>query len=72
RYRLTFPVETNIVIFEPVDAGAGVAALGAALERAGILAHPFDDRHIRMVTHLDIRGEDMERIVRVLPGILAA
>jgi len=72
RYRLTFPVETNIIIFEPADAGGGTGRLDAALKEAGILAHQFGDRYMRMVTHLDIHAEDMERIGRLLPRILAA
>jgi|WetSurMetagenome_2_1015567.scaffolds.fasta_scaffold16939_6 threonine aldolase len=72
RYRLAFPVETNIVIFEPTDAGAGVSALDEALKKAGILAHPFGERFMRMVTHLDVGAGDMERLEALLPGILAA
>ena len=72
KYRLTFPVETNIVIFAPVDANAGMAPLEAALRREGILAHLFAPRSMRMVTHLDVQGEDVERLERVLPRILAS
>ena len=71
RFRLAFPVETNIVIFEPADDAADAASVDAALRREGILALPFGGRFIRMVTHLDIHDEDMERIDRVLPRILA-
>jgi threonine aldolase len=71
-YRLAFPVETNIVIFAPVDAGAEMGALAAALKREGILAHQFAARSMRMVTHLDVLNEDMERIERVLSRLLAA
>jgi threonine aldolase len=72
RYRLVFPVETNIVIFEPTEAGAGVSGLDGALKKAGILALPFGERFMRMVTHLDFGAGDMERLERLLPGILAA
>jgi threonine aldolase len=72
RYRLTFPVETNIVIFGPVDESAGIAKLDEALRKAGILSLPFAERFIRMVTHLDFGAGDMERLERLLPGILAA
>ena len=72
RYRLMFPVETNIIIFEPADARAGIAKLDEALRKAGILALPFGERYMRMVTHLDFGEGDMERIERLLPGILAA
>jgi threonine aldolase len=72
KYRLTFPVETNIVIFGPADALADMAALDAALKNEGILAHRFGERSMRMVTHLDIRADDRERLERLLPRILAA
>jgi threonine aldolase len=72
RYRLTFPVETNIVIFGPVDEKAGISKLDEALRNAGILALPFAERFMRMVTHLDFGAGDMERLERLLPRILAA
>ncbi len=72
RYRLTFPVETNIIIFGPVDEDAGISKLDEALRNAGILALPFAERFMRMVTHLDFGAGDMERLERLLPRILAA
>lgn len=72
RYRLTFPVETNIIIFGPVDADAGISKLDEALRKAGVLALPFAERFMRMVTHLDFGAGDMERLERLLPRILAA
>jgi threonine aldolase len=72
RYRLTFPVETNIIIFGPSDDNAGIAKLDEALRKAGILALPFAERFMRMVTHLDLGAGDMERLERLLPRILAA
>ncbi|HEY5132652.1 MAG TPA: low-specificity L-threonine aldolase [Candidatus Krumholzibacteriaceae bacterium] len=71
RCRLAFPVETNIVIFEAVDGAAGALRIDEALRREGILAHPFGDRYVRMVTHLDVTAPDMERLERILPRILA-
>jgi threonine aldolase len=72
RYRLVFPVETNIIIFEPADPRASIAELDAALKKAGILALPFGERFMRMVTHLDFGAGDMDLLERLLPGILAA
>ena len=71
RFSLTFPVETNIVIFEAAEGGPDAAAVDAALRREGILALPFGGRYTRMVTHLDVHDEDMERLDRVLPRVLA-
>jgi threonine aldolase len=71
KYRLTFPVETNIVIFGPADTNVDMAKLDADLKNDGVLAHRFGERSMRMVTHLDILAEDRERLERLLPRILA-
>ena len=71
KYRLTYPVETNIVIFESKDARCNMGMLAESLRAEGILGHPFGANAMRMVTHLDILPKDMERLERVLPGILA-
>lgn len=71
RYRLVFPVETNIVIFEPVDEATDIAKLDSRLRMAGILALPFGGKFMRMVTHLDIRKEDMEILELELPRLLS-
>jgi len=72
RFTLTFPVETNIIIFGSVAPSFESDALAATLAREGILALPFGGRYVRMVTHLDILPEDMGRLERVLPRMLAA
>ena len=46
--------------------------LDGTLKKAGILALPFGERFMRMVTHLDFGAGDMERLERLLPKILAA
>lgn len=69
-YRLRFPVETNIVILEPADPKADMKKLDEALRRAGVLAHRFGERSMRMVTHLDVHAEDQTRLERLLPRIL--
>jgi threonine aldolase len=71
-YRLTFPVETNIVIFETIDPSGSMEGLARALAENGVLALPFAARSMRMVTHLDILNADMERLERVLPRLLGA
>jgi threonine aldolase len=72
KYRLTFPVETNIVIFAPADPLVEMGALDSALKKVGVLAHQISAHSMRMVTHLDVLDADMERIERVLPRVLAA
>ncbi len=59
--RLAYPVETNIVIVEVMDAADTPARLVAELEREGVRIVPWDDRRVRLVTHLDVSEEDTER-----------
>ena len=72
RYKLTFPVETNIIIFETVDPAGSMERFSRALAEGGVLALPFGARSMRMVTHLDILGSDMDRLERILPRALDA
>ena len=70
KYRITYPVETNIVIFESNDTSSDMGALADSLKKEGILSHPFGAHFMRMVTHLDIVPADMERLEKILPRIL--
>jgi threonine aldolase len=70
KYRITYPVETNIVIFESNDTSSDMGALADSLKKEGILSHPFGAHSMRMVTHLDIVPADMERLEKILPRIL--
>jgi threonine aldolase len=58
-------VETNIVIFEPAprDAFSNVIS---ALRARGVLVNPLEDGRIRMVTHLDLTEEMLERVVETI------
>jgi threonine aldolase len=74
-----FPVETNIVIFEV--GGNGNSATGAAsakktapeiiaaLLSQNIRVSSMSPTHIRMVTHLDVTPEMIQRTIEVLRGI---
>lgn len=57
-------VETNIVIFETPDRPA--ADIAKELKGQGILCSPFSDKHIRMVTHLDVSPRMIEQAVNVI------
>ncbi len=54
-------VQTNIVIFTAKDAGLPAADLLARLAARKVLAVPVDADRVRMVTHLDVGAEDVER-----------
>ena len=67
---IAFPVETNIVVVavDPKRWPATDALLGALRER-GVLAVPFGAGRIRMVTHLDVSADDIERAGDVLTSL---
>ncbi len=69
RLRLLFPVETNIVIFEMADNSADIEQLREALEEEGILSLTFGGC-MRMVTHLDVSSDDIERFGAAVSSIL--
>ncbi len=77
-----FPVETNIVIFEVTTSGinSGQASgsssslktapeIISALNLQNIRVSAMSDKHIRMVTHLDVTPEMVQRTVEVLKGL---
>lgn len=56
------PVETNIVIFE-VKGRYTAASLAALLKEQGIYVMAISPKQIRIVVHLDIRPEDVQRTI---------
>ncbi len=63
-------VETNIVIFR-IDEGLGTAAaMAARLQEQGVWVVPFGPQLIRLVTHLDVRPEDIARACEVLQAVV--
>jgi len=63
------PVETNIVIFKVDAAAFAVDRFLRKLADDGVLAVPFGPGLVRMVTHLDVSADDIERVGQVLAGI---
>lgn len=62
------PVETNIIIFE-VKGKYTVATLFEALKKQHILTHIISQTQIRIVTHLDISKEMVERTIDAIKGL---
>jgi threonine aldolase len=62
------PVETNIVIFS-IEKSIGKEAILQQLKGYDILAVPFGETEIRMVTHLDFNDTMLERLLTVLHSI---
>lgn len=65
-----FPVQTNIIIFQPDSRWKSNQETLQLMAENGIKAAAFGPKHIRLVTHLDFTGEMLEEAVRVFERIL--
>lgn len=67
-------VQTNIVIFtvELAPARPPSSVFLEDLERRGVRALPVDDRHVRMVTHLDVDRSDIETAIGAVREVMEA
>jgi threonine aldolase len=64
-------VETNIVIFDAAGTGLTSFRLAEAMKKEGILIHAISKTQIRLVTHLDVNAENIEKTLKVFGEILA-
>jgi len=62
-------VETNIVIFDIANAGMTAAQVAEAMKNEGVLIHAFGKTQIRLVTHLDVSAEDIEKALKVFEKV---
>ncbi len=62
------PVETNIVVCTLEDT-LPTGAFIQKLKDAGILVLEFGHQKIRMITHLDVGDEEIEKVMQVLPEL---
>ena len=67
--REIFPVETNIVIFEPDAASVSRDTLLVLLEKKGLRVSAFGKNYMRMVTHLDFSEEELAKTKEILSQI---
>jgi threonine aldolase len=63
-------VQTNIVLFSPLDVGISVRAMVADLARQGIKLDGRSESTIRCVTHKDISKDDIEYTLGAIKSIL--
>jgi threonine aldolase len=63
-------VQTNIVIFDIKKSGWSSGDLLRALAQRGVLAVPVDNERLRMVTHLDVNRDDVERAGNIVREVL--
>ncbi len=62
--------ETNIVLLHTEDTGHTAEEFLAACSEHGVLGVPFDEHVVRFCTHLDVSGEDVERVVERVSAAL--
>ncbi len=67
--RLSFPVETNIVIFRVEDESIDFGRFTGKLEEAGIKVLAFGNRSVRVVTHLNVSSDDIDYFEEVMSGL---
>ena len=63
-------VETNIVIFDVANAGMTGSQVAEAMKKEGVLIHPIGKTQIRLVTHLDVNAEDIEKALKAFEKLL--
>lgn len=63
-------VETNIVIFDIANAGMTAAQVAEAMKKEGVLIHAIGKTQIRLVTHLDVTAEDIEKGLKAFKKVL--
>ena len=62
------PVETNILIFE-VRGKYTAPELAAKFKEQGIFVIPISPKQVRMVVHLDISADDVQRTIDVINSL---
>jgi threonine aldolase len=63
-------VETNIIIFDVADTGMTASQVAEAMKKEAIFIHAFGKTQIRLVTHLDVSSEDIERALKAFEKVL--
>jgi threonine aldolase len=62
-------VETNIIIFSTADTGMTAAQVTEDMKKEGVLIHAFGKTQIRLVTHLDVSSEDIEKALKAFKKV---
>jgi threonine aldolase len=65
-YRVVYPVQTNIVIFEQPAEGPSPAERAARWREQGLLINPIGNRQFRAVTHYGIEADDIRRALEII------
>jgi threonine aldolase len=63
-------VETNIVIFDVANTRMTALQVAEMMKKESILIHAFGKTQIRLVTHLDVTAEDIEKALKAFRKVL--
>jgi threonine aldolase len=63
-------VETNIVIFDVANTRMTALQVAEAMKKEGVLIHAIGKTQIRLVTHLDVTPEDIEKALKAFEKVL--
>jgi threonine aldolase len=62
-------VETNIVIFDVANTRITAVEVAEAMKKQEVLIHAFGKTQIRLVTHLDVTAEDIEKALKAFEKV---
>jgi threonine aldolase len=65
-------VQTNIVLYDVGATGLGSTQFLKRLAERQVLGGPVDARRVRMVTHLDVDRNDIEKSLRIIGEVVGA
>ena len=63
-------VETNIVIFDVANTRMTASQMAEAMKKERVLIHAFGKTQVRLVTHLDISAEEVEKTLKAFNKVL--
>jgi threonine aldolase len=61
--------ETNIIIFDFVNREMTAPQVAEAMKKQGVLIHPIGKSQIRLVTHLDVSSEDIDKVLQAFKRV---
>jgi len=62
-------IETNIIIFDVTHSEKMPLQIAAAMKEKGVLIHAFGKTQIRLVTHIDISDNDIEKAMKAFKQV---
>jgi len=62
-------IETNIIIFDVTHSGKTSALVAAAMKEKGVLIHASGKTQIRLVTHIDISDNDIDKALKAFKQV---